>query len=127
MAHNEKFYVCKDHGFLIHILNSGETEKCTENMKEIIANSTEAAGEKHIPVVKVEGKKVTVSVGSVFHPMTEEHSIGLVYLKTDKGGQYKVLHANDEPVAQFALSDDEVAKEAYAYCNLHGLWKAEIG
>ena len=77
-------------------------------------------------MAEVNGNVVTVTVGSVEHPMAEEHSILWVYLETDKGGQRKCLEVGAAPRVQFALADGEKAIAAYAYCNLHGLWKTEI-
>lgn len=87
---------------------------------------SEGAGEKHIPVVEVNGRDVTVKVGSIFHPMTEEHSIGWVCLHTENGCQFVHLSPDKEPVARFALADGDRVVGAYAYCNLHGLWKCEM-
>jgi superoxide reductase len=98
---------------------------CGQKMTKLEAGVVEASREKHIPVVSVEGNTVKVVVGSVAHPMTEEHSITWVYLQTDKGGQRKCLAAGDAPEVIFALYDEKPVA-AYAYCNLHGLWKAEI-
>ena len=66
-----------------------------------------------------------VVVGSVEHPMTEEHSILWVYLQTDRGGQRKCLEVGKAPVAAFTLVNEKPIA-VYAYCNLHGLWKAEV-
>jgi superoxide reductase len=98
---------------------------CGQKMTRIEAGVVEASREKHIPVAVVEGNTVTVTVGSVLHPMAEEHSILWVYLETDKGGQRKCLEVGKEPVVTFALSDEKPVA-VYAYCNLHGLWKAEL-
>ena len=92
---------------------------------------SEGAGEKHIPVIEVNGRDVTVKVGSIYHPMTEEHGIGWVCLHTENGCQFVHLCqdmdcANAEPVAHFSLVDGDKVIAAYAYCNLHGLWKCEI-
>lgn len=95
-------------------------------MEELTAGSADAAQEKHVPQVKVDGCDVTVEVGSVHHPMSEEHSINWVYLLTEKGGQRKNLPFDGEPTAVFRLTDDDRPVAAYAYCNLHGLWKTEI-
>jgi len=86
----------------------------------------EGAGEKHIPVVEKDGQKIKVSVGSVFHPMTEEHSIGWIFLETKQGGQFVKLSPEGEPVAEFVLAKEDHAIAAYAYCNLHGFWKTDI-
>ena len=102
---------------------------CGEKMTELKANTSDGAGEKHVPVVQVEGSKVTVKVGEVTHPMLEEHHIAWIYLETSQGGQgfsVRRLRPGDAPEALFALPDTETAVGAYAYCNLHGLWKAEI-
>ncbi len=97
---------------------------CGQKMDEIIPNTTDAAQEKHVPVITQEGNLVTVTVGSVNHPMLPEHFIEWISIETDKGNQRKVLQPNTAPTAQFALLDGEKIITAYAYCNLHGLWKA---
>lgn len=90
-------------------------------------NTSEGAAEKHLPVVEIDGRHVTVKVGSIFHPMTEEHSIGWVCLVTKAGCTMRICLAPDcEPVAHFTLEDGDSVKAAYAYCNLHGFWKTEI-
>ncbi len=104
---------------LLDINVDGENELIT-------ANSTEAATEKHIPVIKVDGKKVHVEVGSVLHPMTEEHHISFIALVTDQKVEMKKLEHTGAPKADFVLADDEKVLEAYAYCNLHGLWVKKI-
>lgn len=123
------FYKCNLCGNFITFL----TEKtaatpvcCNETMTEIIANTTDAAQEKHVPVVSCEGSKVTVNVGSVNHPMLAEHFIQFVILETTAGYQKKDLKPGDDPCAVFCLAEGEQPLAAYEYCNLHGLWKTEI-
>ena len=98
---------------------------CGEAMEELKANTTDAATEKHVPVVEVADNKVKVDVGSVTHPMSEEHLIQWILLETDKGCQIKKLSASDEPKAVFCLGEDKPLA-VYEYCNLHGLWKTDI-
>ena len=93
-------------------------------MKNLTANTTDAAQEKHVPVVEVDGNKISVKVGSVAHPMTEAHLIEWIYLQTKKGGQHRYLTANDKAEATFLIAEDDTPLAVYAYCNLHGLWKA---
>ena len=93
--------------------------------EELVANTTDAANEKHVPVIKVEGSKVTVTVGEVTHPMLDEHYINWVMLETKKGRQRVELKPGEAPEAVFALAEGDEAVAAYEYCNLHGLWKAE--
>ena len=123
----QKFYICEHCGNIItKIDDSGVPVVCCgQKMTEIIPGTVEASREKHIPVVTRDGDKITVNVGSVTHPMTEEHSISWIFLKTRLGGQIKYLAPTDEPIAVFALDGDEPIA-AYAYCNLHGLWRADI-
>ena len=95
---------------------------CGEAMVELKANTTDAAVEKHVPVVEKNGNSVEVKVGSVVHPMEEKHYIEWIALETKNTAQFKMLKPGDEPKAVFALSDSDEAVKAYAYCNLHGLW-----
>lgn len=120
----KKFYICRHCGNIVGmIFDSGVNPVCCgEKMEELKANVTDASGEKHVPVVTVDGNIVTVRVGSVDHPMEEKHYIQWIYLDTEKGGQRKVLKPGDEPVAKFALTDGDEPIGAYEYCNLHGLW-----
>lgn len=128
MAHTaQKFYICSHCGNIIAFaVNKGVPVICCgEKMKELVPNTTDAAKEKHVPVISQDGNIVTVTVGSVNHPMLDEHFIEWISLETDKGNQRKVLTPGSAPTAQFALVDGEKVVAAYAYCNLHGLWKAE--
>ena len=95
-------------------------------MTELVANTTDAATEKHVPVVTVDGANVHVEVGSTLHPMTEEHLIAFIVLVTEKGYQVAQLTAADEPKADFAVAAGDKPLKVYEYCNLHGLWVASI-
>lgn len=95
---------------------------CGEPMSLIKENSTDAAQEKHVPVVSVSTNVVKVEVGSVMHPMTPEHLIEWVIVTTNKNCYKHVFAPGDAPVAVFTLQDDETVEKTYAYCNLHGLW-----
>ena len=122
----QRFFICKHCGNIIAMVRDSGVPVvcCGEKMQEIVPGTTDAAVEKHVPVYTVEGNTVRVTVGAVDHPMLPEHYIEWVYLVTEKGVQSKCFKPGDAPVADFALVDDKVI-EAYAYCNLHGLWKAE--
>lgn len=122
-----RFYICEHCGNIIGMIHSAgvPVKCCGQNMTELIPGTVEASLEKHIPVAEVEGNTVKVTVGSVLHPMIEEHSILWVYLETDKGGQRKNLEVGKDPVVTFALADEKPVA-VYAYCNLHGLWKADL-
>jgi len=121
-----KFYRCKHCGnIIIKVVDSKVPVVCCgEKMEEIIPASVDAAVEKHVPVIEKKDGVVYVSVGSVAHPMIEEHYIPLVVLETTAGIQIAELHPGDDPVAVFALVAGAEIISAYAYCNLHGLWKS---
>ncbi|MBN7774190.1 desulfoferrodoxin family protein [Clostridium aminobutyricum] len=125
---DKKFFVCKHCGNLVELIHDSGVSMvcCGDPMTELVANTVEASVEKHIPVVTVEGNKITAKVGSVEHPMVDEHYIEWIYLQTEKGGQRKNLLPGEAPEASFLVVDDEKPVVVFAYCNLHGLWKAEV-
>lgn len=122
-----EFYICKHCGNIITFAeNKGVPVVCCgEKMHKLEPGSVDAAVEKHVPVYTVEGNTVTVTVGSVIHPMTTEHLIDWIALETEQGTQIKHLTADNAPSVTFALADGDKVKKVYAYCNLHGLWVAE--
>lgn len=129
MSCNPVFLTCKKCNMVLELICNERTEKyecCNEELKELVPNTSEGAAEKHLPVVEVNGNKITVKVGSVLHPMSEEHSIDWVYLQTKKGGQRVHLNAAGEPAAEFIVTEDDQPIAAYAFCNLHGFWKTDV-
>ena len=124
---NYKFYICKHCKNVIGFINNTGVPLicCGEKMSELVPNTTDAATEKHVPVITVSGNIVTVDIGSVPHPMAVEHFIEWVYIQTEKGGQRKTLSPGDKPSVTFSLTDDDKLEAAFAYCNIHGLWKAD--
>ena len=124
---NTKFYICEHCGNIVEMVHDAGVKPvcCGQKMNELVPNTVEASGEKHIPAVTVREGVVEVNVGSVDHPMVEEHFIEWVQLITDKGTHRKYLNAGDAPNAIFQLGDEK-AVAVYAYCNLHGLWKTEL-
>lgn len=123
-----KFLLCRRCGNLIEMINdSGVTPICCgTDMNELTPNSVEAATEKHIPVVEIDGNIAKVTVGSTLHPMEEAHYIEWIYLETSIGIKRVKLNPKEEPIASFALLEGETVVSAYAYCNLHGLWIKEL-
>ena len=121
-----KLYKCMKCGKIIAILEDGNpsTICCGEDMVELVPRSIDGALEKHVPVVDIKDNVVKVKVGEVEHPMTEEHYIEFIILETSKGYTVKKLKPNDKPEASFILSEEEYIN-AYAYCNLHGLWNSK--
>lgn len=123
-----KFYICEHCGNIITKLTStGVPIKCCgQDMVLLEAGVKEASLEKHVPAVTVEGSLVKVSVGSVAHPMTDEHYIPWVALETEKDAFIHWLNPGETPEVVFALAEGQTAKAVYAWCNLHGLWKTEL-
>jgi superoxide reductase len=99
---------------------------CGQKMDLLKANSVDAAKEKHVPVVEVNGNKVIVKVGSVEHPMLENHYIQYIILETSKKAVKFELKPGNKPEHEFVLDKGEKALGAYEYCTLHGLWYAAI-
>ena len=122
-----KFYICEHCGNLVGMINDARVPLvcCGQKMTELVPNTVEASGEKHLPVASLEGELLKVNVGSVDHPMVPEHLIEWVYVETDRGGQRKRLSAGDAPNLTFHVAGEKVVA-VYAYCNLHGLWKVEL-
>lgn len=122
-----KFYYCKHCGKIIAIVkNSGTpTICCGEAMVELIPGTTDGPVEKHVPVIKVSGNTVSVTVGAKIHPSETEHYIEWILLQTDKGIQQKWLDPGNSPNVDFAIMSGEKVEAAFEYCNIHKLWKAD--
>ena len=121
-----KFYKCRHCGNVIEkVVDSGvKVVCCGEQMEELVPNTSDGSGEKHVPVVKrLDDCKIEIKVGSVAHPMTEEHHIAFIYVETEHGGIR--INLKDRPEAVVCTCTDR-AVAVYEYCNLHGLWKAEL-
>lgn len=122
----QKFYICEHCGKMVALVKESGVPVmcCGQKMTEIIPGTTDAAVEKHVPVYTVENNIVHVKVGEIEHPMTPEHFIEWVSIQTNQGNQRKALKPGDQPEICFALCDGDEVEAVYAYCNLHGLWKA---
>ena len=124
MAQLMGIYKCEVCGNIIEVLYEGVGELvcCDEPMKLIKVNTVDAAREKHVPVIEKTATGVKVTVGSVAHPMVENHYIQWVELIADGKAYRQFLNPGDAPVAEFCVEADDIS--AREYCNLHGLWKA---
>lgn len=120
-----EFYRCELCGNMVALIKKGGGTLvcCGQNMTKLVANSTDAAKEKHVPDVRREGGKIKVTVGSTPHPMLPEHYIEWIALVTDDKVDLKYLKPGEAPRAEF---DEVPSGDVYAYCNLHGLWKAAL-
>ena len=124
-----KFYKCNHCGnVLIPAFDAGVTPFCCgEIMQVLAANTTDAAVEKHVPVVIKEddGHHVEIAVGSVEHPMTDEHYIQIIALYEGDKVRFVKLSPGDKPFLRLSVKDNTQPCAIYEYCNLHGLWKTE--
>ncbi|MBQ7058264.1 MAG: desulfoferrodoxin [Firmicutes bacterium] len=120
-----KFYRCSVCGQMVAIVKKKGCPImcCGKPMEEIIPGTTDAAVEKHVPVYEVKDNIVSVTVGSVEHPMIPEHYIEWISLQTKFGNQRRALQPGEAPKADFALLPGDEVLAVYAYCNLHSLWK----
>lgn len=122
----QKYFICKHCGNIYAAVKQTKVPVmcCGAKMEEIIPGTVEASVEKHVPVYTVEGNLVKVEVGSVEHPMQDVHYIEWISIQTKQGNQRKALKPGEAPIAYFALCEGDEVEAVYAYCNLHGLWKA---
>lgn len=132
-----KFFKCGICGNIAELIEDSGVRMvcCDQNMTLLVANTVEASIEKHIPAItKMDtcvcgsgdcASSIKVQIGSVIHPMTADHHILFVVLETENGAKRRMLDVGAEPIVTFCCCDDK-AIAAYAYCNLHGLWKADV-
>lgn len=119
-----KFYRCNHCGNIVVVVKDGKVTPhcCGEKMELIEAGTADAAVEKHVPAVTVADGRAHVAVGEVEHPMLEEHYIEWVAVADGEQISIKYLKPGQKPEATFEAEHGV----AYAYCNLHDLWKAEF-
>ena len=121
-----KFFICSHcKNIVTFVEDKGVPVMCCgQKMTELIPGTTDAATEKHVPVWEQDGNVVHVKVGDVAHPMLPAHYISWIALETKKGSQIQYLQPETPPAADFLLPEGDEVVNVYAYCNLHGLWKA---
>ena len=125
MVYEPKFYKCKGCEAILEAITPqccDDLMCCGENMELLKANELVGLDEKHLPVVKREGNNLTVCVGRGLHPMSSEHSILWVEVKSKYLAQRVTFKKGDDPIAIFEVPE-KVPVTVYSYCNLHGLWK----
>ena len=120
----KKFLRCPICGNLVEVINDSNVPImcCGKPMEELVANTTDGATEKHVPVVEINNELVTITVGETLHPMTEEHYIMWIHVFTNLKEYHFNLNPSDNPQVKFSKDINEEIIEVNAYCNLHGLW-----
>ena len=125
MERNTRFYRCPVCGNVIGLIE-GDASRivcCGKQMEQLVPNTVDASVEKHTPVCEVKGDNLVVTVGSIMHPMTEEHYISWVAIVSNNKTTRVRLNPNDTPAVVLPYEKNSTV---YAYCNLHGLWATEV-
>lgn len=120
-----KFYRCPICGNIITVIK-GDIKRircCGKEMEELVANSVDAAVEKHVPVIEKNGNNIKVTVGSTIHPMEEKHYIEWIAIVKDNEINLKKLEPNMDPIVELPYINNSTV---YAYCNIHGLWENKL-
>ena len=125
MAGKMEVYKCDLCGNIVEVLHpaAGVLACCGQSMRLLEENSTDAAQEKHVPVVEKVENGFSVKVGSVAHPMDENHFIEFIELIAASTVFRHNLKPGDAPEVFFAIEAEQAT--ARAYCNLHGLWRSK--
>lgn len=125
MAKLLEVYKCELCGNIVEVVHAGEGDLscCGQEMKLLSENTVDAAKEKHVPVIEVGNGVVTVTIGSVAHPMEEKHYIEWIELIADGKAYRQFLKPGDAPTATFNVTAKKLT--ARELCNLHGVWSAQ--
>lgn len=124
----QTFYKCNVCGnVMIKLTDSGLTPQCCgRDMEKMIPNEKDAIIEKHVPYVKCDGNKLNIQIGETLHPMSADHYIEWIFVKTSKSSYIRYLSPECEPTACFKICKDEKPVAVYEYCNIHGLWEYKV-
>lgn len=123
-----KFFLCEHCGNIVEMVRDVGVPVycCGEPMKELSANTSDGASEKHVPVVRREDGALIVELGSTAHPMNDDHLMEWVVVETEHGCLRRDLHPGDDTTLKFLVCDCDKPLAVYAYCNLHGLWMTRV-
>ena len=126
MAGKHKIYKCIICDIIVELIQEGKgtLSCCGKPMVYLPENTVDASKEKHIPVIEKTENGIKVTVGSMLHPMIDEHYIEWIEILTNNEVYRKYLKSGDQPIAEFNINADNVS--ARAYCNIHGLWRSEL-
>ncbi len=124
MVNLNEIYKCNICGNIVEVVHAGAGQLvcCGQPMQLLQENTVDASKEKHVPVIEKTSSGVKVKIGSVPHPMEENHYIEFIEIIADGRVHREFLRPGDRPEAEFSINAGKI--EAREYCNLHGLWKA---
>ena len=122
MKEKVNYFKCPICGNVIEVVNGdiNRVKCCNKELELLVANTTDGALEKHVPVYEIDNNEIIIKVGEVIHPMEEKHYIMWINLVTDNKVIRVSLKPGDEPIIRLPYIKDSII---YEYCNLHGLWK----
>ena len=121
---NLQVYKCSVCGNMVEVIHAGGGTLvcCGQPMNLLTENTTDAAEEKHVPVIEKVDGGIKITVGAVAHPMEDSHYIEWIEVIAGGSAYRQSLNPGDAPEAIFLVEDEQIT--ARAFCNLHGLWKA---
>ena len=125
MTEEKQVYRCNICGNIIEVLHLGVGKLvCCDNKMQLLEEKNEGLGpEKHVPVIEETSKGIKVKIGSVMHPMEENHCIEWIELIANDQIYRKVFKPGDKPEAEFKIDINDIKQiSAREYCNIHGLW-----
>lgn len=125
MKENVNFYRCPICGNVIELIEGDINHMmcCGQKMELMVANTQDAAVEKHVPVYEKVEDEIVVKVGEVDHPMEKDHYIMWVAQVNDNQVSRVTLYPEQGISVRFKYIPNSTI---YAYCNKHGLWKVEV-
>ncbi len=125
MTERLQVYKCEVCGNIVEMIHAGVGTLvcCGQNMRLQKEGETDAATEKHVPVIEKADGGIKVTVGSVAHPMQDEHFIEWIEVIADGKAYRQFLNPGEKPEAFFTVDGSQFT--AREYCNVHGLWKTK--
>jgi superoxide reductase len=125
MTEEKQVYRCNICGNIIEVMHIGVGKLvCCNNEMQLLEEKNEGTGaEKHVPVIEETDDGIKVTVGSLAHPMEENHCIEWIEVIANDKIYRKALKPGEEPEAEFKIDLEDVNEvSAREYCSVHGLW-----
>ena len=123
MTKTQQIYKCNICGNIVEVLHAGPGQLvcCGQPMEQLQEKTQDQGNEKHVPVIEKTAKGILVKVGSIQHPMEEQHYIEWIQILADGTSHRKYLKPGEKPEAEFPIQNTNI--QAREYCSVHGLWK----
>ncbi|MEL7669307.1 desulfoferrodoxin [Methanobacterium sp.] len=127
MTEQNQVYRCNICGNIVNVLHTGVGKLvcCGQEMQLLEEKTTDSGSEKHVPVVEKTDNGIKVKIGSIPHPMEENHFIEWIEIAADGRVYRKMLKPGDKPETEFEMDLEDInVINAREYCSIHGLWKS---